>query len=93
MSQFFISTDFYDHQAIPYSKILEDIDNKIYQYAGYLLDNIRYGFNTNVNFDAYEDLTIYREILTAKLYCDYCLCDISIDQIIAKIKNLTNSIC
>jgi len=90
---FFVQTSFSDKCDQPYINLLGVIDKRIAQISNYLLNNIRYGFDTKVDYETYENLTLYREILLDKIYCSDCLCDWSIDCIIAEIRKLTNQIC
>lgn len=91
--ELFIKTKFFDRYKVPLSEVQDSIDDKIYQYATDLLNNIRYGFETPINYKNFEDISLYKEILQSKIYCDYCLCDFDLNVIISRIKQLTSQLC
>lgn len=76
-----------------YCEIFDAIDAKVAQYGKILLYNHLYSFNSKVNHEVFDDLMNYKEILKMKLDCDECLCTYTTDEIISKIRKLTNSIC
>ena len=88
---YFIRTTFSDNSST--ENLFDVIDKKIYKYGQYMINNAMFGFSTHINYDKFEDLIAYREILMNKLNCDSCFRDIHIEDIVAKIRQLTNSIC
>lgn len=73
--------------------LFSQIDKKIAYISTLKANNIRFGFTTSINYNLYEDLVYYREILSAKLCDSQCLCDIDLAKIISKIKSLINQTC
>jgi hypothetical protein len=77
----------------PLCDLFEVIDKKIAQYGLEQLNNIRFGFNTNINYDAYEDIIVYKDILRSVVNNADWMCDVNVNQVISKIRKLTNSLC
>lgn len=73
--------------------VFNEIEKKIAQYSNQALNNVRYGFNQEVNMDNFEALLDYRDILIHKLRCDVCLKQYSTELIISKINKLLNTLC
>lgn len=89
----FLKTRFANTCNNIYNELFKEIDIKVLQCAKLLLNDIRFGFNTKINYKAYEDLETYKEILKRMIHCSDCLCDINIKVVVSKIRALTNSIC
>jgi len=87
--------DFYilDKKKVkPLSVLLQEIDNKIIKISSVESNNIRLGMDNKVNYDLYEDLTFYKEVLIEKI-CDSGCIPYPIGKIISKIHQLLNQSC
>lgn len=72
--------------------ILDSIDKKIIQLSDTLLDNKRFGFKNKINYTDVNTLLILKSVFLRLIHgsneYSYCL-----DEIISKIRNLTNKNC
>lgn len=88
----FVTPEF-SNKTETYTSLICQIDSQIYKIAKTKMDNIRYGFNTYVNFDKYDDLVTYRSILIDIMYCATGLCDVNAVVVVNKVKHLINTPC
>lgn len=70
------------------NSLLDSVDRRIAEIAIVQLNNTRFGFRQEVNFDQYDDLLIYKEILMDKLMGCNCLDDQFLIKIVSKLKKL-----
>ena len=89
----FIKTTFTNNCKNEYCDVLAAIDSKLTYYGITQLNNIRYGFQNHIDYDKYEDLSIYKMIMINIINSSDCLCNINVPLIISKIRKITNSIC
>lgn len=68
--------------------LLDRVDRRIVDIAIVELNNVRFGFAQVVNYEQYEDLLIYKEILMDKLLGCNCLDDQFLIKIVSKLKKL-----
>lgn len=89
----FINTSVDKSCVSPICDLFSDIDEKLATLGVNQLNNIRFGFNTSINYDNYEDLVVYRDILSGVVNNADWLCDVNVNLVISKIRKLTNSLC
>jgi len=89
----FIDFTIVDKKDNEFSDLLDKIDKKIAYISNLKLNNIRFGLTTSINYDLYEDLIDYKEILIGKMCGSPCLCDFDINKIKSRIKSLLNQTC
>lgn len=90
---FLIQTKVDDQCDSPFCDLLAQIDKKVSKWSLLQLNNIRFGFQSNINYDAFWDLMNYREILIHKIYCSDCFKQYDINNIVAKIRSILNQPC
>lgn len=76
-----------------YKSLISELDYQVYKIAKTKLDNIRFGFNNKVNYNKYNDIIVYREILSDIMFCASGMCDVNTEMVISKVKKLINSPC
>lgn len=76
-----------------YQSLINQLNTQLYKIAVIKLNNIRFGFDTPVNYDKYEDILVYRDILNDIMYCATGLCNINTNLVISKVKSLINKPC
>lgn len=89
----FIESNFKAKSNTLFLELLDRIDAKIYEIAKVQLNNVRFAFSNKVNYDTFEDLVVYRDILEGIIYCSTCLCDINTDSVHQRINKLLNTNC
>lgn len=88
----FLKSDFSD-KSETYIELISQLNTQLYKIAKTKLDNMRFGFNTPINYEKYEDIITYKEILNDIMYCASGLCDVNTTVVISKVKKLINSPC
>jgi hypothetical protein len=86
----FLLIDKREHK--PLTILFEKIDSKIADISNLESLNIRIGSKVNINYDLYEDLTFYKEVLLES-FCGSSCVPYSKDKIIAKINSLLHKNC
>lgn len=76
----------------PISHLLDEIDKKIMKISSLESNNIRLATESKVNYELYEDLTFYRDVLIEKA-CDSGCIPYPMDKIISRIHHLLNQSC
>jgi len=70
------------------NQLLKSIDKKIILIASVEFDNVRLALNKKIDYELYNDLCTYKEILLNKLLGCNCLEDQMLIRIVSKIKKL-----
>lgn len=76
----------------PLSDLLDKIENKISDISDQESRSIRFGSNSNVDYDLYESLVFYREVLIES-FCGSSCVPYPKDQIVSKINSLLYKSC
>ncbi len=85
---FFIESKLRD--SIDYDDVQQSISKSIAKQTDRLLDHIRFGMKSCINYNDLESLIDYRDILQTKLKCDLCLLNYSKEFIVSKIFQIIN---
>jgi hypothetical protein len=76
----------------PLVTLLDKIEGKIADISNLESRNIKLGNNTPVNYELYEDLVFYREVLIES-FCSSCCVPYPKDKLISKINSLLHKNC
>lgn len=83
----------FSNKTETYQSLINQLNKALYKIAITKLNNIRFGFKTPVNYEKYEDILVYRDILNDVMYCATGLCDINVNLLVSKVKKLINQPC
>jgi len=73
-----------------YCTILNDIDKWKHKIGMRALNNIRYGLDKYIPWEDWDNMLVYKSILTKMLYCSDCFCDADSKDVINKIRKIIN---
>lgn len=88
----FLKSEF-SNKSETYQDLISQLNKEIYKIAMIKLNNMRFGFNTPVNYRKYEDILVYRDILNDIMYCASGLCNVNTNLVVSKVKKLINTPC
>lgn len=83
------------HLLIPITptNFIAQIELKLLQYAMTELNNLRYGFQSYIDYDKVQMLLFYKDLYLDLSRCKDCFCDVNIGEIEGKIHTLLNTYC
>lgn len=78
---------------LDYQDLLDKLDSKIYDISKKAFDNRRFNLGLNINYELYEDLYDYRNILNRRYRGCNCIEGVPLEELSYKINQLSNINC